>query len=172
MKRRITVGIVAVVACLLVSCAAPPQEGPGHTPEPATAQSPLGKATEDGMPTDVITSAAGKKAVVHAGESTAPRQPGQLHGVLEIDGAGCMVLRDQDGDDYTLIFPGGTRFAGEAVALPGGPNLSEGLRAAVGGALVPANDGVSMCENYMRLFSVDNAILTPLGTEASPAVPR
>jgi hypothetical protein len=120
----------------------------------------------------VITSAAGKKAVVHTGESTAPREPGQRHGVLETDGAGCMLLRDQSGYDYTLIFPAGTRFDGEAVALPGGTNFSEGLRVAVGGALVPANVGVSMCENYMRLFSVDTAIPTPMGTGGAAPVPR
>jgi hypothetical protein len=171
MKRRIIVGFVAA-AFMLVSCAAPPLQGPPGATEPATAESPLGQATEDDMPMAVITSAAGKKAVVHTGESTAPREPGQRHGVLETDGAGCMLLRDQSGYDYTLIFPAGTRFDGEAVALPGGTNFSEGLRVAVGGALVPANVGVSMCENYMRLFSVDTAIPTPMGTGGATRVPR
>jgi hypothetical protein len=171
MKRGITAGAVAAAAFLLVSCAGAPQQGTVKTPGPAPAESSLKQAAADEMPTKVITSAGGKKAVVHAGETATPREPGQRHGVLETDGAGCMVLRDQSGDDYTLIFPEGTTFDGEAAALPGGPNVAEGLAVEVGGALVPANDGVSMCENYIRLFSVDTAILAPVGTDVAPAIP-
>ena len=80
------------------------------------------------MPTAVVQSAGGKKSVVHAGVSSAPEEGGQFIGSLTADGAGCLVVRTRDGETTTLIFPQGTVFEGEALALPDGSSLSYGPR--------------------------------------------
>ena len=146
MKRRTTYGAATCIALLLASCTAtPPQDAePGITATPAVQE----------MPTRVLLSADGKKAVVHAGASSAPEVPGVLTGSLEADGAGCVILRAPDGETSTLIFPEGTTFEGETLALPDGSALSEGDTVDLAGARVPANESLSMCLNYARLFSV------------------
>jgi hypothetical protein len=85
----------------------------------------------------------------------------QLTGSLEKDGAGCLIIRAEDGDDYTLVFPEGTNFEGESLVLPDSSSLSEGNSVALKGARVPANENVSMCLNYARLLSVEKVIVIP-----------
>lgn len=152
MKHRTAWG-AAAIALSLASCAATPQsEAPIQTASP--------KATP-AMPTDLVLSAGGKKAVVHAGPSSAPEFKGQLTGSLASDGAGCIIVRAQDGDTTTLVFPEGTTFQGESVALPDGSSVSDGNTVVLDGAGVPANEDVSMCLNYARLFSVEKASVQP-----------
>lgn len=147
MKRWMTIGAVACVALFLASCMAAPQQGAeaGSTATPAVQE----------MPTRVLLSADGKKAVIHAGVSSAPAVPGLLTGSLEADGAGCVILRALDGETSTLIFPEGTTFEGETLVLPDGSSLSEGDTVDLAGARVPANESLSICLNYARLFSVE-----------------
>ncbi len=146
MKRKTTYGAATCMALLLASCAATP-------PQAAEPGSPVVPAVQE-MPTRVLLSADGKKAVVHAGASSAPEVPGVLTGSLEADGAGCVILRAPDGETSTLIFPEGTTFEGETLALPDGSALSEGDTVDLAGSRVPANESLSMCLNYARLFSV------------------
>jgi hypothetical protein len=113
------------------------------------------------MPTDLVLSTGGKKAVVHAGPSSVPEQKGQLSGSLVSDGAGCIIVRAQDGETTTLVFPQGTTFTGESLALPDGSSMSDGNTVALDGARVPANENLSMCVNYFRLFSVKTASVQP-----------
>lgn len=103
----------------------------------------------------------GQKAIVHSGQWSAPRVPARLSGTLGNDGAGCVVLQAEGGDDYTLIFPEGTRFDGETLVMPAGPPLSAGSRVSVGGSRVAANESLSMCLNYSRLLSVETAAMLP-----------
>ncbi|HET6242072.1 MAG TPA: hypothetical protein VFD99_08820 [Arthrobacter sp.] len=70
-------------------------------------------------------------------------------------------MRAQDGDTTTLVFPEGTTFQGESVALPDGSSVSDGNTVVLDGAGVPANEDVSMCLNYARLFSVEKASVQP-----------
>ena len=95
------------------------------------------------LPTELILSDGGKKAVVHSGPSSAPRVKAQLTGSLEKDGAGCIIVRAEDGDDYTLVFPEGTKFDGESLVLPDSSTLSEGNSVALDGARVPANESLA-----------------------------
>ncbi|MFE5835358.1 hypothetical protein [Arthrobacter sp. NPDC056493] len=109
------------------------------------------------MPTTVVQSAAGKKAVVHAGVSSAPEASGQLIGSLAADRAGCIVVRTRGGEETTLVFPEGTVFKGESLALPDGSSLSAGANVILDGARVPADEKLSVCPNYFRLFTVVTA---------------
>lgn len=152
MKHSLSFAAVAVLALSLTSCAAAAQDEPGASVSPTVMQE---------LPTEVVLSGDGKKAVVHSGPSSAPREEAQLSGSLEKDGAGCIIVRAQDGDDYTLVFPEGTKFDGESLVLPEGPPLSEGETVSLEGARVPANEGVSMCLNYARLLSVEKASVVP-----------
>lgn len=113
------------------------------------------------LPTELLQSAGGKKAVVHSGLSAAPREEAHLTGRLANDGAGCFIVQAEDGDDYTLVFPEGTKFDGEALVLPDSSPLSEGESVSLGGARVPANESLSMCLNYARLLSVEKALVIP-----------
>jgi hypothetical protein len=148
MKHSLSFGALAVLALSLTSCAGMAHGEPGASVSPTVKQE---------LPTEVVFSGDGKKAVVHSGTSTAPREEAQLTGSLEKDGAGCLIIRAQDGDDYTLIFPEGTKFDGESLVLPEGSPLSEGETVSLDGARVPANEGVSICLNYARLLSVEKA---------------
>lgn len=103
----------------------------------------------------------GQKAIVHSGQWSAPRVPARLSGTLGNDGAGCVVLQAGGGDDYTLIFPEGSRFDGETLVMPAGPPLPAGSRVSVGGTRVAANESLSMCLNYSRLLSVETATVLP-----------
>jgi hypothetical protein len=145
-------GIVAAIALLLSACSAP-QADPAA---PSSAPSIQGE-----MPTAVVQSSGGKKAVVHAGVSSAPEESGQLVGSLAADGAGCIVVRASDGEETTLVLPQGTAFKGESLALPDGSSLSEGDNVALDGARVPADEKLSVCPNYFRLFSVVRATVNP-----------
>lgn len=152
MTNRAAFGIAAIMALLLSACSAP-QAGPA----PAPAVPPV----QQEMPTAVIQSAGGKKAVVHAGVSSAPEESGQLVGSLVAIGAGCLMVRTGDGQSTTLVFPEGTVFKGEVLALPDGSSLSDGARVTLDGARVPADEKLSVCPNYSRLFSVVTATVNP-----------
>jgi hypothetical protein len=149
MKYRSKCGVAAVITLSIASCAAPPQSA-----EPVHSASP---ASQPEMPTGLLKSAGGKKAVVHAGQSSAPKEDGQLNGSLASDGAGCIILRAPDGETTTLVFPQGTTFKGESLALPDGASITDGNTVTLDGARVPANEDLSMCTNYHRLFSVEKA---------------
>ncbi|MET3923677.1 1-acyl-sn-glycerol-3-phosphate acyltransferase [Arthrobacter sp. UYEF20] len=113
------------------------------------------------MPTELLLSDGGKKAIVRSGPASAPRVEAQLTGSLEQDGAGCIIIRADDGDDWTLVFPEGTNFDGESLVLPDSSSLSDGISVALDGARVPANESLSMCLNYARLLSVEKATVIP-----------
>ena len=152
MTRGVALG-VAVSAALLIAGCSTPQVKPVVS-SPTTSVQPK-------MPTAVVESAGGKKAVVHAGVSSVPEESGQLLGTLAADGAGCVVVRARGGEMTTLIFPQGTTFTGESLALPDGSSLPEGAKVALDGARVPADEKLSVCPNYFRLFSVVKATVTP-----------
>ncbi|RAM35847.1 hypothetical protein [Arthrobacter globiformis] len=152
MAHRAAFGIVAAVALLLSACSAPQADPAAPSAVPSGQQE---------MPTAVVQSSGGKKAVVHAGVSSAPEESGQLVGTLAAAGAGCVVVRASDGEETTLVFPQGTAFKGEALALPDGSSLSEGDNVALDGARVPADEKLSVCPNYRRLFSVVRATVNP-----------
>jgi hypothetical protein len=148
MKNVLSFGVVAVVVLLLASCAAAVPDEPLPSISPTVKQE---------LPVEVVSSAGGKKAVVHSGPSSAPREEAQLTGTLGKDGTGCLIMRAEDGDDYTLVFPKGTEFNGESLVLPDSSPLSEGKKLSLVGARVPVNESTSMCLNYARLLSVDKA---------------
>jgi hypothetical protein len=152
MKHSLSFGAMAVLALSLTSCAAAGQDEPGAS---------VSLTVKQELPTEVVLSGEGKKAVVHSGPSSAPREEAQLTGSLEKDGARCLIVWAQDGDDYTLVFPEGTKFDGESLVLPEGSPLSEGETVSLDGARVPANVGVSMCLNHARLLSVEKANVVP-----------
>ncbi len=152
MKHSLSFAAMAALALSLTSCAAAARGEPSASVSPTVKQE---------LPTEAVLSGDGKKAVVHSGPSSAPREETRLTGSLEEDGTGCLVLRAQDGDDYTLVFPKGTKFDGESLVLPEGSPLSEGETVSLEGARVPANEGVSMCLNYARLLSVEKASIIP-----------
>lgn len=145
MKHRSTFGIVACIAIALTSCAA---EERATTGSPSTSQ-------QQELPTELLLSDGGSKAIVHSGPSSAPRVADQVAGTLTKDGAGCITVEANDGDDWTLIFPEGTNFDGESIVLPDKASISEGKRIVLDGARVPANESLSMCLNYARLLSVE-----------------
>jgi hypothetical protein len=148
MKHRFTYCAMAVIVLSMTSCGAA-AEGPIRvTPSPSTTQE---------LPTKLLLSDGGKKAIVHSGPSSAPRVGAQITGTLQKDGAGCITARANDGDDWTLVFPEGTKFKGESLVLPDGSTLTEGDSVELDGARVPANESLSMCLNYARLLSVDKA---------------
>lgn len=144
------IGLAGTIALVLGACSAPQGD-----PAPAS------PSARQEMPTAVVQSAGGKKAVVHAGISSAPEEGGQLIGSLAADGAGCIVVRTRDGETTTLVFPQGTTFQGESLALPDGSSLSDGAKVALDGARVPADEKLSVCPNYFRLFSVVRATVNP-----------
>ncbi|WP_427118202.1 hypothetical protein [Pseudarthrobacter scleromae] len=148
MKHTLSFGALTIIAFSLASCAAAAQDSPAASSSPSVAQE---------LPTELLVSDGGKKAVVHSGPSTAPREDAQLRGRLGNDGAGCFIVRAEDGDDYTLVFPEGTKFDGESLVLPDSSSISEGESVSLAGARVPANESLSMCLNYARLLSVDTA---------------
>ena len=152
MKRRAAVGLAVATALLLTACSTA-KTGPAVT-------SPV-PSVQQGMPTVVVQSSGGKKAVVHAGVSSVDEDSGQLLGNLAADGAGCIVVRTRDGETTTLIFPQGTTFNGESLALPDGSSLTAGAKVTLDGARVPADEKLSVCPNYSRLFSVVTATVTP-----------
>jgi hypothetical protein len=152
MVHRAAFGCAAVVALLLAGCSAPPVASTATSAEPSVQQD---------MPTAVVQSAGGKKAVVHAGVSSAPEESGQLIGSLAADGAGCIVVHTRDGETTTLVFPEGTSFMGESLALPDGSSLSDGVKVTLDGARVPADEKLSVCPNYSRLFSVVRVTVNP-----------
>jgi hypothetical protein len=152
MTHRAAFGLAAAVGILLGACSVPQGE-----PAPASAV----PSVQQDMPTAVVQSSGGKKAVVHAGVSSAPEESGQLIGSLGADGAGCLVVRASDGEETTLVFPEGTEFNGESLAMPDGSSLSSGAKVVLDGARVPADEKLSMCPNYFRLFSVVRATVNP-----------
>ena len=155
MEHRLALGAVAAIALSLASCAATPGDSPTIG---SPSQTP---SMQQELPTDLLLSDGGKKAVVHSGPSSAPRVGAQLTGSLEKDEAGCVIVRAADGDDYTLVFPEGTHFDGESLVLPDSSSLSEGNSVILDGARVPANESLSMCMNYARLLSVEKGTVIP-----------
>ncbi|AOT02511.1 hypothetical protein ASPU41_03260 [Arthrobacter sp. U41] len=143
MKHRVTWGVAAAIALSLTSCAATPQSDPTNGPASPPAQQEL--------PTELLLSIGGKKAVMHSGPSSAPRVEAQLTGSLASDGAGCITARAKDGETTTLVFPEGTNFNGESLVLPDGSALSDGNSVALEGARVPANESLSTCHRWRRL---------------------
>ncbi|MFE4543403.1 hypothetical protein [Arthrobacter sp. NPDC056727] len=152
MTHRAASGLALTGVLLLAACSTP--KGEPVVTSPAS-------SVQQGMPTAVVQSAGGKKAVVHAGVSSVDEESGQLLGSLAADGGGCIVVRTQNGDATTLVFPQGTTFKGESLALPDGSSLSEGAKVVLDGARVPADEKLSVCPNYARLFSVVTATVTP-----------
>jgi hypothetical protein len=148
MKHALSVVSLTAIVLTLASCAAAPQDSPAASVSPSVTQE---------LPTKLIVSDGGNKAIVHSGPSSAPRKEAQLKGRLDNDGAGCFIVRAEDGDDYTLVFPEGTKFDGESLILPDSSSLFEGESVSLGGARVPANESLSMCLNYARLLSVETA---------------
>lgn len=153
MKHRFTVGVAVAIALSLAACAAPP----GHVP----ATTPASPSARQELPTKLLVSDGGKKAIVHSGTSSAPKVAARLTGTLEPDGAGCITVRAKDGDDWTLVFPEGTGFNGESVVLPDNSSLAVGNSVTLAGSRVPANESLSMCLNYARLLSVETASVIP-----------
>jgi hypothetical protein len=151
MTQRAAVGLAVTAALLLAGCSTPKGE-PAGTSAPSSVQPE--------MPTAVVQSPGGKKAVVLAGVSSVDEESGQIIGSLAADGAGCIVVRARNGETTTLIFPQGTTFKGESLALPDGSSLSEGAKVALDGARVPADEKLSVCPNYARLFTVVTATVT------------
>jgi hypothetical protein len=143
---------VAIVLALASCTTAPHSEAPVQTATPKSSPE---------MPVGVTVSTGGKKAVVHSGPASTPEFRGQLTGFIGLDGAGCLTMRAEDGDTRTLIFPQGTNFDGESIVLPDGSSMSDGNSAVLDGAGVPANEDVSMCLNYGRLFSVEKIKVQP-----------
>lgn len=156
MKHRLALGGVAAIALSLASCAATPGDDPTNgVPSPTPSM-------QEELPTKLLLSNGGKKAVVHSGPSSAPRVEARLTGSLAKDAAGCIIVRAEDGDDWTLVFPDGTTLDGESLVLPGSSSsLSEGNSVALDGARVPANESLSMCMNYARILSVERATVSP-----------
>jgi len=111
--------------------------------------------------TTVLQGTGGLKAVVRSGQSPAPGPEMRLKGNLDKDGAGCLILQTEDGDDYTLIFPEGTNLNGETLVLPAGARLTNGDPLVLTGNRVPADESLSMCLNYARLYSVESAAGIP-----------
>ena len=148
MKHTLSFGALTIIAFSLASCSAVAQDSPTASSSPSVVQE---------LPTELLLSEGGKKAVVHSGPSTAPREDAQLTGRLDNDGAGCFIVRADDGDDYTLVFPDGTKFDGESLVLPDSSSVSEGESVSLSGARVPGNESLSMCLNYARLLSVETA---------------
>lgn len=151
MTHRAALGLAAAIALLPAACSTPRAEPAVTSPVPSVQQ---------GMPTAVVPSAGGKKAVVHAGVSSVDEDSGQLQGTLAADGAGCIVVRTRDGEAATLVFPQGTTFKGESLVLPDGSSLSAGDKVVLDGARVPADEKLSVCPDYSRLFSVVTATVT------------
>jgi hypothetical protein len=151
LKHTLSFSALTIIAFSLASCTAAVQDSPTGSSSPSAAQE---------LPTELLLSEGGKKAVVHSGPSTAPRDETELTGRLANDGAGCFIVRAEDGDDYTLVFPEGTKFDGESLLLPDNSSLSEGESVSLAGARVPANESLSMCLNYARLLSVESASAT------------
>ena len=151
MAHRAALGLPVTVVLLFAACSTPRSEPAVTSPVPSIQQ---------GMPTAVVPSAGGKKAVVHAGVSSVDEDSGQLQGTLAADGAGCIVVRTRDWETTTLIFPQGTTFKGESLAMPDGSFLSAGDKVVLDGARVPADEKLSVCPNYSRLFSVVTATVS------------
>ena len=107
----------------------------------------------------VLQGADGLKALVDTGQASAPGPAAELKGTLDRDGAGCLILQAEDGDDYTLIFPEGTNLSGGTLVLPAGPRLTGGDPVVLTGHRVPADESLSMCLNYARLYSVESAAI-------------
>ncbi|MDQ0771143.1 hypothetical protein QF031_003892 [Pseudarthrobacter defluvii] len=108
------------------------------------------------LSTAVLPGPDGLKAMVHDGRPSAAGPEAQLNGHMDKDGAGCLILQADDGNDYTLIFPEGASFDAETLVLPGGQRLAGGDPVVLKGTRVPADEGLSMCLNYARLLSVDS----------------
>jgi len=109
----------------------------------------------------VLQGTGGLKAVVNAGQASAPGPAAELKGTLGRDKAGCAILQAEGGDDYTLIFPEGTSLDGGTLVLPAGPRLTGGDPLVLTGNRVPADESLSMCLNYARLYSVESAAIIP-----------
>jgi len=107
----------------------------------------------------VLQGTGGLKAVVNTGQASAPGPAAELKGTLDRDGAGCVILQAEGGDDYTLIFPAGTSLSGGTLVLPAGPRITAGDPLVLTGNRVPADEGLSMCLNYARLYSVESAAI-------------
>lgn len=149
MKPGITSAAYAATVFFLASCSAQePAQSPSESPDPVIQQE---------ITTKLIISAGGTKAVTVDDASATPQVEAKVVGKVSRDGAGCVTVLAGDGDDWTLLFPAGTTFRGEAVVLPGGTSLAQGEPVALDGKRVPANEGVSMCLNYARLLSVETA---------------
>lgn len=113
------------------------------------------------LATAMLQGADGLKVVVHSGQPSASGPEAELRGTLAKDGAGCVILQSEAGDDYTLIFPEGTSLDGETLLLPAGPRLAIRDPVALTGNRVPADESLSMCLNYARLYSVESAATIP-----------
>ena len=149
MKSSITFAAHAATVFFLAACSAQePVQSPSGSPDPVIQQETT---------TKLIVSAGGAKAVTVEDAPAAPPVEAKVAGKMSRDGAGCVTVLAGDGDDWTLLFPAGTTFSGEAVVLPDGTSLAQGDPVTLDGNRVPANDGVSMCLNYARLLSVDTA---------------
>lgn len=147
------IAVAALTIISLSSCASEQQIAARI--EPVESSSP---SSRPDMPIQIETSESGIKAAVHAGQSSVPQDSGQLDGLISLDESKCLILRAPDGDTTTLVFPEGTTFSGEALTLPSGLALADGDTVLLQGARVPANEDLSMCINYHRLFSVESAV--------------
>ncbi|MFF2345673.1 hypothetical protein [Pseudarthrobacter sp. NPDC058119] len=149
MKASITFAVYAAAVLFVGACSAQGSlQLPSKGPDPVI---------QHEITTKLIVSAGGAKAVTVEDVSAGPRVEAKVAGKVSRDGAGCVTLLASDGDDWTLLFPPGTTFRGEAVVLPDGTSLAQGDPVTLDGNRGPANDGASMCLNYARLLSVDAA---------------
>jgi hypothetical protein len=147
MRDSAKLAVTALVMLSMASCAKTPTSAPSSMSESATAATPAPSP-------EVVLSPGGKKAVVYSGTPGGQEYRTRLVGELKSDGAGCLTLLAADGDARTLVFPPGTKFRDESVVLPDGSSATEGSQLAVDGAVIPADERMSICLNYARLFSV------------------
>jgi hypothetical protein len=109
------------------------------------------------LSTKVLPGADGLKAVVNSGHPPGAGPEVELNGMLDKDGAGCVILQASDGNDYTLLFPEGTSLDADTLVLPDGQRLTSGDSIVLKGTRMPADESLSMCLNYARLLSVGTA---------------
>jgi hypothetical protein len=76
-------------------CGTPASETTGQQTSPSPQQE---------LPTKLLQSGGGKKAIIRTGPPAASEVKVQLAGKLGSNGAGCITIEEKGGDDWTLVF--------------------------------------------------------------------